>query len=261
MSPKLQDKVAIVTGAGRGIGRAIAIAFAREGARVALASRTAATVEAVAEEIRAEGGTAIAIPVDVGQKSQIFAVVETAASEFGPIDILVNNAQGFGTQAKPRSSTVTTPLEEVDDAEIEYTFRTGAMATLWGMQAVFAHMKARGGRIINFGSPAGVAGSPGTAPYNVTKEAVRTLTRTAANEWGVHNILVNTVLPVLRTDAFDAWEKAWPEAAKAQLASSPLRRVGDPLEDGGPLCVFLASEANSYMTGMTFQLNGGRIMS
>jgi NAD(P)-dependent dehydrogenase (short-subunit alcohol dehydrogenase family) len=257
---QLDGKVAIVTGAGRGIGKAIAIAYGREGAKVVVASRTPATVEAVAKEIQAEGGQAIGIPCDVGHKDQIFAMVKQAADAFGPIDILVNNAQGFGTEAKPQPSTVYVAIEDTNDEELYYTFRTGAMATLWGMQAVFPYMKDRGGKIINFASTAGMLGNPGNTSYNVTKEAIRALTRTAANEWGKFNIIVNTVNPTLRTDAFEAWETARPEHVAALRELIPLKRLGDPLEDGGPLCVFLASDGNSYMTGMTFQLGGGRVM-
>lgn len=260
MTVQLQDKVCIVTGAGRGIGKAVAIAYGREGAKVVVASRTPATVEAVAKQITDEGGTAIGITCDVGQKDQIFAMVKQTADAFGPIDVLVNNAQGFGTQEKPQSSTVYVALEDTNDDELEYTFRTGALATLWGMQAVFPYMKDRGGKIINFGSSAGMNGNAGNTSYNVSKEAIRTLTRTAANEWGVHNIIVNTVNPTLRTDAFEAWEEARPEFVQSIRDGTPLKRLGDPLEDGGPICVFLASEGNSYMTGMTFQLNGGRMM-
>jgi 2-hydroxycyclohexanecarboxyl-CoA dehydrogenase len=103
-------------------------------------------------------------------------------------------------------------------------------------------------------------GNPGNTSYNVTKEAIRALTRTAANEWGRYNIVVNTLNPTLRTDAFTAWEKARPETVAAIIDATPLRRLGDPIKDGVPLAVFLASDGNSYMTGMTFQLGGGRIM-
>lgn len=260
MAGQLQDKVCIVTGSGRGIGKAIALAYGKEGAKVVVASRTPATVESVAKQITDEGGTALGIPCDVGHKDQIFAMVKQAADAFGPIDVIVNNAQGFGTEKEPQTSTVYVAIEDTNDEELEYTFRTGAMATLWGMQAVFPYMKERGGKIINFASTAGMTGNPGNTSYNVTKEAVRTLTRTAANEWGPLNIIVNTVNPALRTDAFEAWETARPEFVTALRESIPLRRLGDPLEDGGPLCVFLASDGNSYMTGMTFNLNGGRIM-
>jgi len=257
---QLQDKVAIVTGAGRGIGKAIALAYGQEGAKVVVASRTPSTTEAVAQEIRDAGGRAIGIACDVGKKDQIFAMVEKAVAEFGPIDILVNNAQGFGTETNPQPSTVYVAIEDTNDDELEYTFRTGAMATLWGMQAVFPYMKDRGGKIINFASTAGMVGNPGNTSYNVAKEAIRALTRTAANEWGKYNIIVNTVNPSLRTDAFEAWEAARPEFVGALRESIPLKRLGDPVKDGGPLAVFLASDGNSYMTGMTFQLQGGRIM-
>ncbi|MDB5447400.1 MAG: Short-chain dehydrogenase [Phenylobacterium sp.] len=257
---QLEGKVAIVTGAGRGIGKAIAVAYGREGAKVVVASRTPATVEAVAQEIRDAGGTARGEACDVGHKDQVFAMVEKAAAEFGPIDVLVNNAQGFGTEEKPQPSTVYVAVEDTDDEELYYTFRTGAMATLWGMNAVFPYMKDRGGRILNFASTAGMLGNPGNTSYNVTKEAIRALTRTAANEWGKFNILVNTVNPTLRTDAFEAWEAARPEHVAALRELIPLKRLGDPMKDGAPLAVFLASDANSYMTGMTFHLGGGRVM-
>ena len=123
---ELDGKAAIVTGSGRGIGKAIAKVFAREGAKVVVASRTPANVDAVVAEITAEGNTAIGVPTDVGKKDQVFAMVAACVDAFGTVDILVNNAQGFGTEANPRASTIPTPLEDTDDAEWDYTFRTGA---------------------------------------------------------------------------------------------------------------------------------------
>ncbi len=117
-----------------------------------VASRTPATVESVVAEILAEGNTAIGVPTDVSRKDEVFNMVATCVEAFGTVDILVNNAQGFGTAAKPRASTIPTPLEDTDDAEWDYTFRTGATATFWGMQAVFPYMKEHGGQIINFSS-------------------------------------------------------------------------------------------------------------
>jgi NAD(P)-dependent dehydrogenase (short-subunit alcohol dehydrogenase family) len=188
-------------------------------------------------------------------------MVERAVDELGTVDVLVNNAQGFGTQDAPRASTIYLGVEETPDAEVEYTFRTGAMATLWGMQAVFPVMKAKGrGKIINFTSTSGMLGTTGNTAYNMTKEAVRALSRTAANEWGQHGINVNVISPTLRTDAFEAWEDARPEFVKALRESLPMRRLGDPVEDGGPLAVFLAGRGSDYITGMTFMLNGGKLM-
>ena len=128
---QLDGKVAIVTGAGRGIGKATAICYAREGASVVVASRTQATLDGVVKQITDEGGKAIGITCDVGHKDQIFAMVDKAVNAFGPIDILVNNAQGFGTEANPQKSTVFVSVQDTDDVELEYTFRTGALASLW----------------------------------------------------------------------------------------------------------------------------------
>ncbi len=256
---KLDGKVAIVTGSGRGIGKAIATRFAEEGAKVVVASRTPATVDSVSKQIRDAGGTALGVACDVSEKDSVFAMVEKAVQEFGTVDILVNNAQGFGTKKKPQGSTVFVAVEDTNDDEVYYTFTSGCMAMLWGMNAVFPYLKEKGGHIINFASTAGMEGQPGNLSYNIAKESIRALTRTAAREWGVHNILINTICPSLKTDAFEAWEAARPEFVRNIRESIPLKRHGDPYKDGTPICVFLASE-NTYLTGMTFILNGGRIM-
>lgn len=261
MGDQLDGSVAIVTGAGRGIGRAIARVYAQEGARVAVVSRTSRTVNEVTADITAAGGTAIGITCDVGVKSQINSAVEQTIAAFGTVDVLVNNAQGFGTQAAPRSSTKYMGVEDTPDDEIEYIFRTGALATLWGMQAVFPVMKERGwGKIINFTSTSGMLGTTGNTAYNVTKESIRALSKTAANEWGQFGINVNLISPTLKTDAFDAWEVDRPEFVRALREALPMRRLGDPERDGGPLAVFLAGHGSDFITGMTFMLNGGKMM-
>ena len=254
----LEGKVAIVTGAGRGIGRAIALAYGREGAKVVVASRTPATVEAVAAEIRAAGGEAIGVACDVGKRSYVFATVQKAVDAFGTVHILVNNAQGFGTEAAPKASTVFVACEDTDEAEWEYTLRTGPTASLWFMKAAFPHMKAqRYGRVINFASSSGQIGFEGNTCYNAAKEAIRALTRTAAREWGQHGITVNVINPALETRAFDAWKTARPDFVEALKDKIPMRRLGNPDEDAGPLAVFLAGPGSSYMTGSTFMLEGG----
>jgi len=257
---ELEGKVAIVTGSGRGIGKAVAKVFAREGAKVVVASRTPATVEAVAQEIRDEGHTALGVPTDVSQKDQILAMVATTVEHYGTVDILINNAQGFGTAEKPRASTIPTPIEDTDDAEWDYTFRTGATATLWGMQAVFPYMKEHGGRIVNFASGSGMDGFPGNTPYNATKEAIRALTRTAAREWGKYAISVNTVNPSLRTDAWENWEANNQEFVQGLKDKMPLGFLGDPEQHGAPWLVWLAGKGGEYVTEMTIMLNGCRHM-
>ncbi len=258
---QLENKVAIVTGSGRGIGKAIARAYAREGASVVLASRTLATAEKVAAGIREEGGVGLAVACDVSDRAQIIAAVDQAVQTYGTVDILVNNAQGFGSAKAPQTSTTFVGVEDTDPDFVDYSFRTGALASLFAMQAVFPYMKAQGsGKIINFSSTSGMLGTTGNTPYNMNKEAVRALSRTAANEWGQYGINVNVINPTLRTDAFEAWEEARPEFVKNLRESLPMRRLGDPDRDGGPLAVFLASSGSDFMTGMTFMLNGGKVM-
>lgn len=254
----LENKVAIVTGAGRGIGRAIALAYAREGASVVVASRTPSTVDEVVAEITAAGGTALAAPCDVGHREQVFATVQKAVDTFGTVHIVVNNAQGFGTEESPQASTVFMACEDTNEDEWEYTFRTGATASLWFMKAAFPHMKKQGyGKIINFASSSGQVGFPGNTCYNATKEAIRALSRTAAREWGQYGINVNVINPALETRAFDAWKSARPDFVEALKEQIPMRRLGDPERDGAPLAVFLASPGSDYITGDTFMLEGG----
>jgi NAD(P)-dependent dehydrogenase (short-subunit alcohol dehydrogenase family) len=254
----LKDKVAIVTGAGRGIGRAIALAYGREGAKVVVASRTQSTVDEVAKLIRDEGGTAIGVACDVGKRDQVFATVKRAVESYGTVHILVNNAQGFGTEANPQSSTVFVACEDTNEDEWEYTLRTGPTASLWFMKAAFPHMKKQNyGKIINFASSSGQIGFPGNTCYNAAKEAIRAISRTAAREWGQYGINVNIINPALETRAFDAWKKARPEFVEALKQQIPMRRLGDPERDGGPLAVFLAGPGSDYMTGSTFMLEGG----
>jgi 2-hydroxycyclohexanecarboxyl-CoA dehydrogenase len=257
----LEGKVAIVTGAGRGIGRAIALAYGKEGAKVVVASRTPATVEQVTDEITAAGGTALGITCDVGHRDQIQACVDQTVKAFGTVHILVNNAQGFGTEDNPQTSTVETPFEEMSDEEWDYTYRTGVTATFWFMKAVFPYMKNQHyGKIINLSSSGGQFGMPGICAYNSNKEAIRGLTRTAANEWGQYGITVNAFSPALETDAFRSWRAARPEFVQELIDRIPMRRLGDPERDGGPLAVFLASPGSDYITGSTIMLEGGMHM-
>lgn len=259
---RLEGKVAIVTGAGRGIGRAISLAYAAEGARVVVSSRSPDTVEAVCAEIRAAGGIALGVACDVADKAQIVAMVSKAVAEFGTVDILVNNAQSFGTRDKPTPYPQRRRIEQSLDEEWEYTLRTGLMATLWAMQAVFPHMKAQGrGKIINFGSMAGQRGESTTAPYNATKEAIRSLSRTAAREWGRHGINVNVINPAALSHALTTFFKDFPPPPGTESAQHiPLRRLGDPEKDIAPVAVFLASDDSNYLTGMTMMADGGLLM-
>ena len=256
---KLAGKVAIVTGGGRGIGRGIALAFGAEGAAVVLASRTVATVEAVQQEVQAVGARALGVSCDVAQPEQVNALVERTVAAFGTVDILVNAAQGFGTPEAPMPFPQPLLLEEIPDAEWDFTLRTGLMGTLWCMRAVFPHMKDRGGKIINFGSLAGQRGSAGSAAYNATKEAIRALTRTAAREWGRYRINVNVINPAARSHALDEYQKSNPHKIDS-ARQVPLGRLGDALTDIAPAALFLASSDSDYVTGLTMMVDGGLLM-
>lgn len=253
----LKDKVALVTGAGRGIGRAIAERFAREGASVAVVSRTPSTIDEVVSGIEAAGGVAFGISCDVADGAQINNAVKAAVDRFGALHIVVNNAQGFGTAEKPMSSTVYVGCEDTDDAEWDYLIRTGPTASMRFMRAAFPHMKAAGwGKVINFASNSGQVGFEGNTSYNSAKEAIRALSRTAAREWGQHGINVNIINPTVETRAFDSWKKARPEFVNALKDTIPMRRLGEPA-DVAKLAAFLASHESDYMTGGTFMCDGG----
>jgi len=257
---KLDGKTAIVTGAGRGIGRAIAIEYAREGANVVVSSRTPTTVETVVKEIQAAGGEAIGSVCDVASHDQIRATVAETVTKYGTVDILVNNAQGFGTAAAPTGSPDYHKLEEFPEDEWDFTILTGLKASLWAMQEVFPYMKRNGGKIINFGSGNGIGAMKGTAAYNATKEAIRSLTRTAAAEWGRYNIMVNVIIPTMVTDSARDFLGNRPGIEEKLTAQIPLRRMGDVDRDIGPVAVFLASSDSDFITGQALHVDGGQIL-
>jgi 3-oxoacyl-[acyl-carrier protein] reductase len=247
---RLEDKVAIITGAGRGIGRAMARRFAAEGAKVTATSFTAANIEALVAELNGTHGegTAIGLVCDVGEEAQIKAAVAATIEAFGTIDIAVNNA--FELASATRSVLGTT----VEDFNRQMV--TGPLAALHMMQAVYPYMENRDGRIINLGSAAGFLGTAGMTPYNMAKEAIRALTRTAAREWGDKRITVNALCPVALTESF---QRAL-DAGLAEITPSPIPRMGSLDEDVVPVALFLASAEASYVTGYSFMADGGLMM-
>jgi len=244
---RLDGKVAIITGAGRGIGRAMARRFAAEGAKVAVTSFTPATIETLAAELNAQhgAGTALAIRCDVGEEAEIRQAVARTVETFGTIDIACNNAFELASAAKTVLGTQV--------ADFHRQMVTGPLAALHMMQAVYPLMEGRDGRILNFGSAAAIEGTMGMAPYNMAKEAIRGLTRTAAREWGDKRITVNALMPVALTESF---QRALDQGL-AQVAPSPIPRMGDLDDDIVPVALFLVSPEARYVTGYSYFADGG----
>ena len=247
----LDGKVAIVTGAGSGVGRGIAIALARNGASVVASSRTVAKCETAVAEIEAAGGMAIAVECDVTRPEHIAACVQRGIDAYGGIDILVNAADD------PR---VDVPFLELTDDVMQASWDTGVMGTVRCMQACVPRMLERGeGAIVNVASGAGLLAPVGMAAYSAAQEAIRSLTRTAAVELGPIGIRVNVICPVASgSESLDRWIVRDPERLAAYVANTPLRRVGDPVDDVGEGVAFLCGPQSRYVTGTTLMLDGGR---
>jgi NAD(P)-dependent dehydrogenase (short-subunit alcohol dehydrogenase family) len=247
---QLHDRVAVITGAGEGIGRGFARAFAAEGAHVVLGEIDAALGEATANEIAAEFGvSARCVATDVADKAQVQAMVAAALDEHGRLDILVNNAWGGGELSR---------VEHKSDALLDHGMRVGFYGPVWAMQAAFPTMKAaRYGRIINVCSLNGVNAHMGTAEYNSAKEALRSFTRTAAREWAPHGITANIICPAAKSAAFHRVMSQHPELIAAADGANPMGRIGDPEADIAPVAVFLAGEGSRYLTGNTLFVDGG----
>ena len=249
MGKVLEGRVAIVTGAGQGVGQGIARAYAAEGANLLIAQRRLEEVEREAQYLRDTYGVTVhAMKCDVTVREEVRAIVATTVEKFGRLDILVNNA----------GASLARRLENYTDENMEYALKLNYWSAFWAMQAAFPIMKAQKyGRIINLGSLNGVNAHMFTVGYNVGKEAVRTLARTAAVEWGCHGITANTICPSAMSPQAIDYFRANPEMERAILAQVPVGRFGDSTNDIGPVAVFLASEASAYTTGNTLFVDGG----
>ncbi len=245
---KLDGKVAIITGASRGIGQAIAARLAGAGAKVVLCSRKLENVETVAEEILASGGEALALPGHVGHPAQVDEVVARTLQAFGRVDVLVNNAA-----TNPHFG----PLLTADEGQWDKILDTNAKGAFRMCKAVVPHMEAQGGgKIINISSVAGLRPSTGMGMYSISKAALIMLTQVLAVELGAANIQVNCIAPgVIKTRLSQVlWQT--PHIAESILKSVPLGRFGEP-EDIAGLALFLASPASDYLNGAVLVADGG----
>jgi NAD(P)-dependent dehydrogenase (short-subunit alcohol dehydrogenase family) len=249
----LEGKTAIVTGGGTGIGRSIAVEFARAGADVGLCSRKLEHLEPVAKEVRDLGRRAFAMAVDVRQEDQVQAVVERAASEFGRLDIMVNNA-GASFRAKPEDISLN-GWNAVIGINVNGVF----LGCKWAKRQM--DRQGTGGVIINIASIAGVYGSTMMSHYGAAKAAVINFTRTLGVAWGRQGVRVNCIAPgPIETEGYmDVLHRTDPDAEKTyqRVASRVgMGRWGRVEEIAWP-CIFLASEASSFMTGETIVIDGG----
>lgn len=244
-------KVAIVTGAGGGIGRGIVAELAKEGASISICEWNKSSCDEAAAELRDAGHRAIGTHCDVSQRDQVDAAVAETVAAFGTVDILINNAQ----------TTRTLPLEKTTDKDVALMMGTGLRGTIYFMQACFPHMKQNGGgKIINFGSGAGVVYKEGFAAFAANKEAIRAVSRVAGQEWGEHNINVNVICPFSRTPALEKLFEMQPEVEAPMEASSAMNRIGDPARDIGRTAVFLAGPDSDYLTCQTLMVDGGAVI-
>ena len=244
----LAGKVALVTGASRGIGLAIAQAYARAGAQVVMNARKAEPLAAAADAIAAEGGAVRALPMNAGRPEEAPALIEAAVAMFGGLDILVNNAA---------ANPIFGPVELATPEIFTKIMQVNVQAPFELAKAARPHLAARGGgSIINMSSIGGRAPEPGLGIYSVSKAALLSLTQVLAKEWGADAITVNAICPgLIRTDFSSAlWQDE--KTLKYMLRKQPIARIGEG-EDIAAMALYLASPAARFTTGATFTVDGG----
>ncbi|WP_145949282.1 SDR family NAD(P)-dependent oxidoreductase [Paenibacillus sp. Y412MC10] len=245
---KLQGKVGIITGCASGIGKGMALAMAKEGAHIMIVDVNEAKGKETLAEINQYTEGMLFIK-DISKQESAHEIVADVVKRFGKLDILVNNAH-VSRQA---------PFMETTQELFDLSFGTGFYPTVHFMQAAYPELKKTKGKVINFASGAGIDGQVTQTSYAAAKEAIRGVSRVAANEWGPDGINVNLISPIALTPGVEQWRENAPELYEAMLNKIPLRRLGDPEQDIGRVAVFLASSDADYITGQTFMVDGGSI--
>ncbi len=243
----LQGKVAFITGGGSGIGAATAERFAQEGARVVICGRRMEPLDEVVSRIRAGGGDAAAMQVDVSNEAQFVGALEQVAQEYGQLDVLVNNAMAFTWGS----------IEEMDTEQWRSNFTTSVDGTFWGTRTALKLMKAHGGSIVNLSSICGELGTPWMSGYSASKAAVTNFSRAAAAEGAPDGVRVNVVIPAVVETPATAGMLADDNARNSTEKLIPMGRVGQPEELANAI-LFLACDQSSFITGATLPVDGGR---
>ena len=246
----LKGKVALITGAGQGIGQGIALAMAERGANIVVVGRTYSKCENTCKMIKQRfSGTAIPMTADVAIHKDLKRITQETVNEFKTIDILVNNAVAISIG----------PLISQTDDNVIQAFMVGPMATLRLMQLCYPYLKQQGGSIVNMASTASKRWDMANyGVYAAEKDAIRALTRAAASEWGPNNIRANSILPHASSPALQKWMTHRPEEAAEFTKSIPLQRVGDCETDIGQFVAVLCSPESSYISGQSIALDGGQ---
>ena len=246
---RLKGHVTIITGGGKGIGYGLAQAFASEGSDLVITGRTESRLLSAKERLEKEFGVRVLpIVADGADEQAIRNVVEKTIETFGRINTLVNNAQ---------VSKSGLPLIEHSREDLDLAIHSGLYAAFFYMRECFPYLKKTKGSVINFASGAGLFGKLGQSSYAAAKEGIRGMSRVAAAEWGPDGVRVNVVCPLAMTESLQEWKENYPELFEKTIQGIPLGRFADPRNDIGRVCVFLASDDASYVTGETITLQGG----
>ena len=245
---RLKNKVTIVTGGGRGIGFGICSAFAKEGSNIVITGRNIDTLNDAKIKLEEYGIEVLCVVADGGDQQAVENVINKTIEKFGRIDTVINNAQVSASGVK---------LVDHSKKDFDLAINSGLYATFYYMKASFEHLKKTSGSVINFASGAGLFGREGQSSYAAAKEGVRGMSRVAATEWGIDNVRCNVVCPLAMTQGLKQWKQEYPDLFEKTIQGIPLQRFADPEKDIGRVCVFLASDEASYVTGETITLQGG----
>lgn len=246
---RLNGNVTIITGGGKGIGYGLAQAFAESGSDLVITGRTESRLMEAKERLEKDYGIKVlTIVADGADEEAIKEVVRMTVAHFGKINTLINNAQ---------VSKSGLPLVEHTKEDFDMAINSGLYAAFFYMRECFPYLKETHGSVINFASGAGLFGKLGQASYAAAKEGIRGMSRVAAAEWGPDGVRVNVVCPLAMTESLAEWKEEYPDLFAKTIQGIPLGRFADPKNDIGKVCVFLASDDASYVTGETVTLQGG----